>query len=66
MTKLNKRRGNRKRMEAPVTINVILEANSIVQLDRQAIALTKKHGFTISRGELIREIITNYLDVSGV
>ncbi len=56
---------NRK-LTAPVLVNLLLEANTIVQLDRQAAALTKKHGFKVYRSDLIREVLKNYLDVAKV
>ena len=60
------KRGPKKKIQVPVLINMLLEASTIKQLDRQANALTKKHGFTVYRSDLIREVLTNYLDVAGV
>ncbi len=52
---------NRK-LTAPVLVNLLLEANTIVQLDRQAAALTKKHGFKVYCSDLIREVLKDYLN----
>ncbi len=60
------KRGPKRKMEVPVMINMLLEASTIKKLDRQANALTKKHGFTVYRSDLIREVVDNYLNVSGV
>ena len=60
------KRGPKKKMQVPVMINMLLEASTIKQLDRQANALTKKNGFMVYRSDLIREIIINYLNVAGV
>ncbi len=56
---------NRK-LNAPVLINFLVEAATLAQLDRQAAALTKKHGFKVYRSDLIREVLKNYLDVAQV
>ena len=56
---------NRK-LTAPVLVNLLIEANTIADLDRQAAALTKKNGFKVYRSDLIRGILVNYLEVSGV
>ena len=56
---------NRK-LTAPVLVNLLLEANTIVQLDRQAQALSKKTGFKVYRSDVIREVLRDYLDKQGV
>ena len=56
---------NRK-LTAPVLVNLLLEANTIVQLDRQAQALSKKTGFKVYRSDVIREVLRDYLDRQGV
>ena len=56
---------NRK-LTAPVLVNFLLETNTIVQLDRQAQALSKKTGFKIYRSDVIREVLRDYLDSQGV
>ena len=56
---------NRK-LTAPVLVNLLLEANAIVQLDRQAQALSKKTGFKVYRSDVIREVLRDYLDKQGV
>ncbi len=56
---------NRK-LAAPVLVNLLLEANTIVQLDRQAAALSKRSGFRVYRSELIRAVLEQYLKEAGV
>ncbi len=56
---------NRK-MEAPRLFSMLIEINTLKALDRQVNALSKQHGFRISRSDLIREVINNYLNVAGV
>ncbi len=51
---------NRK-MDDPVLISLLFDRSMIVKLDRQKVGLQKKHGFTISRSELIRAILQDYL-----
>jgi hypothetical protein len=60
------RPGRKRKLQAPVQINIILDANTVKALDRQAVALSKKYGFNIFRGEIIREVLENYLKVAGV
>jgi hypothetical protein len=54
------------KLNAPVLFTIFLEADQIVKLDRQAKAISKKHGFHIYKADIIREVLANYLEVSGV
>lgn len=56
----------RRKLEAPILVNLQMDANMIVKLDRQAAALTKKTGYKVYRSDVIREVLHNYLEVSGV
>jgi len=58
--------GAPKKMAAPILINLLMNANDVVRLDRQAHALTKKHGFKVYRSDIMREVLSNYLDTNGV
>ena len=55
---------NRK-MQAPVLTSLMMEKAMIHQLDRQVALLSKKHGFKVSRADLIRNVLENYIQVTG-
>ena len=58
--------GAPRKLEVPVLVNLMIEAKTLKGVDRQAKALSKKHGFRIYRADIIREVLENYLKVSGV
>lgn len=59
------RSGARREIKAPMLINLVMDASTVKALDRKAAALSKKHGFQVSRSAIIREICENYINVTG-
>ena len=60
-----KETGTPRYLKAPVMITMYMEAHILHGLDRKAKALSKKHGFQVSRSAIIREICENYINVTG-
>lgn len=56
-------KGNRKMNEA-VQVSMFMDRQLIAQLDRKAKMLSKKTGFHVSRSDLVRQVLDNYVAVS--
>ncbi len=52
---------NRKMID-PVLTSLLMDRGLIARLDRQTTVLSRKNGFKISRADLIRMVLQNYLN----
>jgi predicted DNA-binding protein len=55
----------KKRIRVPEEIHVIVDRDDHIKLRQRADALSKKYGFGVTKSDVVRKIIQNYLAVSG-
>lgn len=56
---------NRK-MNDPQLITLLLDRSMLARLDQQVKVISKSNGFKVSRSDLVRSVLANYLDLVTV